>query len=111
MVGPQAVPYLNEAPAAAISLDLLPVSRLMASPVVTFRETMSVPHLRRVLRDTTHNGFPVVRDAPHGPVRTSAPPPPPSARLTPALPPPCADMPCKRCAAEKKVYPPLRMGP
>jgi len=64
----KAVPYLNEAPAAAVSLDLLPVSRLMASPVVTFRERMAVSHLRRVLRDTTHNGFPVVRTTQQGQV-------------------------------------------
>lgn len=64
----QAVPYLNEAPAAAVSLDLVPVSNLMASPVVSFQERMPASLLRRALRDTTHNGFPVVRETPRGEV-------------------------------------------
>ena len=33
----QAIPYLPEDPIASISLDLLPVSRVMKSPVVTFQ--------------------------------------------------------------------------
>lgn len=34
---PQAIPYLPEEPIARISLDLLPVSQVMHSPVVTFQ--------------------------------------------------------------------------
>lgn len=35
----QAIPYLPEEAMASISLDLLPVSRVMQSPVVTFQVT------------------------------------------------------------------------
>lgn len=43
----QAIPYLPEDPIASISLDLLPVSRVMKSPVVTFQVRLSCrPMLR-----------------------------------------------------------------
>jgi hypothetical protein len=106
----QAIPYLPEDPIASISLDLLPVSRVMKSPVVTFQvrlscrpvlrsdtvpfvsilaphhvkwlcpqhgcgtwrvqEKMQIKDLRWALRNTTHNGFPVVRSTQHGEVRS-----------------------------------------
>lgn len=98
----QAIPYLPEEPLAGISLDLMPVSYLMKSPVVTFQvpvvrglkagsqgadftslqqvrpgsidvlclqEKMQIKDLRWALRNTTHNGFPVVRKTQHGEVR------------------------------------------
>jgi hypothetical protein len=119
-VHPQAIPYLPEEPIASISLDLLPVSRVMKSPVVTFQvccqkhtyiwartlalvhdmswwvratsynvrpllhlrlhfqhmpslqEKMQIKDLRWALRNTTHNGFPVVRSTQHGEVRSLA---------------------------------------
>lgn len=64
----KAVPYLDEAPEAAVSLDLVPVSSLMASPVVSFPERVPAHQLRHTLRQTSHNGFPVVRNTGRGQV-------------------------------------------
>ena len=44
----------------------------MASPVITFQEQMPLTKIREVLRDTRHNGFPVVRSTPQGQVRAFA---------------------------------------
>ena len=62
------VPFLAPEPVSARSLDLVPVSAAMRSPVVTLRAAMRVGDIQEVLRDTTHNGFPVVRDTPQGQV-------------------------------------------
>jgi hypothetical protein len=43
----QAIPYLPEDPIASISLDLLPVSRVMKSPVVTFQVRLPRSHMLR----------------------------------------------------------------
>lgn len=62
------VPFLSPEPASTHSLDLVPVAAAMRSPVVTLRAAMRVGDIQEVLRDTTHNGFPVVRDTPQGQV-------------------------------------------
>ncbi|KAG2489363.1 hypothetical protein HYH03_012193 [Edaphochlamys debaryana] len=56
------VPFLPAEPVSAFSLDLLPVSYVMSSPVVCLRQRMSVRELTDVLRRCKHNGFPVLRD-------------------------------------------------
>ena len=40
----------------------------MASPVVVLQERVPLHRLRQVLRDTAHNGFPVVQDTASGKV-------------------------------------------
>lgn len=60
------VPWLPPAPTAASSMDLLPVRTIMASPVVTLPLEVTLQELRNVLRDSRHNGFPVVRPTPAG---------------------------------------------
>lgn len=60
------IPWLAPAPAAPSSMDLLPVSSVMASPVVTLPVQVSLGELREVLRDSRHHGFPVVRPTPAG---------------------------------------------
>lgn len=62
------VPWLPSVPWAKRSLDLVPVRAAMAAPVVTLREQMRLDDVRQVLRDSRHNGFPVVRDSPAGQV-------------------------------------------
>jgi chloride channel 7 len=62
------VPFLSPEPVSTHSLDLVPVAAAMRSPVVTLRAAMRVGDIQEVLRDTTHNGFPVVRDTPQGQV-------------------------------------------
>lgn len=64
------VPILYNEPKSVSSLDLVPVHAIMASPVVTLREHMKLDALKEVLRDTRHNGFPVVRQTPQGQVGT-----------------------------------------
>ena len=63
------VPWLPSMPWAKRSLDLVPVRAAMAAPAVTLREHMRLEDVRQVLRDSRHNGFPVVRDSPAGQVR------------------------------------------
>lgn len=60
------VPFLSPEPVSKYSLDLLPVSAVMRSPVVCMRPQMSVRELQEALRDTAHNGFPVVRESDAG---------------------------------------------
>ena len=62
------VPMLHTDVQSKVSLDLIPVHHVMASPVVTFQETMPLNQIREILRDTRHNGFPVVRNTPQGQV-------------------------------------------
>lgn len=63
------VPILHSDVASRVSLDLIPVHYVMAYPVVTFQERMPLNQVREILRDTRHNGFPVVRNTPQGQVR------------------------------------------
>lgn len=63
------VPFLPPEPSSKYSLDLLPVSLVMRSPVVTLSPALAIRELQQVLRDTTHHGFPVVRDTACGQVR------------------------------------------
>ena len=55
------IPFLPKEPPSDVSLDLVEVRHVMASPVVTLEERMRLGELRDVLRSTRHNGFPVVR--------------------------------------------------
>lgn len=57
------VPFLVHEPVSKFSLDLLPVGNIMRSPVVCLELHMKVSDLQATLRDTNHNGFPVVRDS------------------------------------------------
>ena len=63
------VPILHSDVASRVSLDLIPVHYVMACPVVTFQERMPLNQVRETLRDTRHNGFPVVRNTPQGQVQ------------------------------------------
>ncbi|KAK9806419.1 hypothetical protein WJX73_004486 [Symbiochloris irregularis] len=60
------VPFLPPAPTTSVSMDLLPVSAIMASPVVALPKEVSLGELRDVLRDSRHHGFPVVQPTPNG---------------------------------------------
>ena len=62
------VPILHGNPQSRVSLDLIPVHHVMAYPVVIFQEQMPLTTVREILRDTRHNGFPVVRNTPQGQV-------------------------------------------
>ena len=63
------VPILHSDVASRVNLDLIPVHYVMAYPVVTFQERMPLNQVREILRDTRHNGFPVVRNTPQGQVQ------------------------------------------
>ena len=60
----------------------MPVAAAMSAPVVTLREEMRVEEMRQVLRETRHNGFPVVRDTSSGQVGCPAS----STSIMPSLP-------------------------
>ena len=62
------IPFLNPEPMVSKHLDLLPVARVMASPVVTLCERDRLGTVWEALRHTNHNGFPVVRASAHGQV-------------------------------------------
>lgn len=62
------MPWLPSVPVAKKALDLVPVRAAMAAPAVTLHEHMRIEDIRHVLRDSRHNGFPVVRDSPSGQV-------------------------------------------
>ena len=64
------VPWLPPAPAAPSSMDLISAASIMASPVITLPQQVTLGELRNVLRDSRHNGFPVVRPTPAGLVST-----------------------------------------
>lgn len=66
------VPILHSSPQSRVSLDLIPVHHVMAYPVVILQEQMPLTKVREVLRDTRHNGFPVVRNTPQGQVSSCA---------------------------------------
>lgn len=54
------VPFLPKEPHVDVSLELMEVRHVMATPVVTLHEKMVLGDIRDVLRSTKHNGFPVV---------------------------------------------------
>ncbi|CAD7698710.1 unnamed protein product [Ostreobium quekettii] len=60
------VPFLPPQPISKDSLDLMETRAVMHSPVVTMREQMRVAEIKEVLRETSHNGFPIIQDSPHG---------------------------------------------
>ncbi|KAF8068428.1 clcD [Scenedesmus sp. PABB004] len=62
----KAVPFLDHEPVSRFSLELLPVSATMRAPVVSLELTMKVSDIQAILRDTSHNGYPVVRDSSAG---------------------------------------------
>ena len=62
------IPFLSSEPISIKHLDLLPVARVMASPVVTLCERDRLGTVFEALRHTQHNGFPIVRASPHGQV-------------------------------------------
>ena len=66
------MPWLPSEPTAKKALDLVPVHCAMSAPVVTLREEMRIEDMRQVLRQTRHNGFPVVRDTAAGQVLPAA---------------------------------------
>ena len=68
MLEVKCVPILHSDTQSRVSLDLIPVHYVMAYPVVTFQERMPLNQIREILRDTRHNGFPVVRNTPQGQV-------------------------------------------
>lgn len=63
------VPWLPASPVSYKSLDLVPVSQAMASPVTVLHEKVSYAEIRTVLRASDHNGFPVVHATAIGQVR------------------------------------------
>ncbi|KAG1669629.1 hypothetical protein FOA52_010789 [Chlamydomonas sp. UWO 241] len=62
------VPFLPPEPVSKYSLDLVPVSFVMHSPVVLLKQTMKVREVTEALKGVSHNGFPVVRESPSGQV-------------------------------------------
>jgi chloride channel 7 len=58
----KSAPFLPDEPAGAAGLHLHDVSEIMRpAPLTTLRERESVNTLRRALKETSHQGFPVVR--------------------------------------------------
>ena len=73
------MPWLPSEPTANKALDLVPVHCAMSAPVATLREEMRIADMRQILRETRHNGFPVVRDTAGragAPLQTLSVPPP-----------------------------------
>jgi CBS domain-containing protein len=66
------VPFLPKEALPGAALELLEVRHVMAAPVVTLRERVTLGELRDVLRSTRHHGFPVVREAGGGGSRTAS---------------------------------------
>lgn len=60
------VPFLPPNPHTHVDLDLVTVSAVMSSPVQTIPVTVKLQDLEALLRDTPHNGYPVVHETPHG---------------------------------------------
>jgi hypothetical protein len=52
-------------------LDLVPIGQAMVSPVAVLPEQPSLEEVRRMVRDTRHNGFPIVKATPAGQVSRS----------------------------------------
>lgn len=60
------MPFLAANPHTRIELDLLTVRAVMAAPVQTVPRLARVADIESMLRETTHNGFPVVQPAVEG---------------------------------------------
>lgn len=60
------MPFLPPKPHTRVNLDLVTVRAVMASPVVTVPRVVTVAEVHAMLRDTGHNGFPVVQPAADG---------------------------------------------
>jgi hypothetical protein len=60
------IPFLPPNPHTPIDLDLVTVSAVMVSPVQTIPVTVRLQELEAILRDTSHNGYPVVTQKDHG---------------------------------------------
>jgi chloride channel 7 len=54
------VPFLPPTPHTHLDLDLVTVSRVMSNPVQTIPVSVRLQDLEAVLRETPHNGYPVV---------------------------------------------------
>ena len=67
-------PYNVDSSHSGCSLDLVPISCAMASPVVTLPERVRIAVLRDILRSNRHNGFPIVRETAAGQVSLTSPP-------------------------------------
>jgi hypothetical protein len=62
------MPFLTPNPHTQVNLDLLTVRTVMAAPVQTVPLLAKLNDLEALLRDTSHNGFPVVQSAVEGKV-------------------------------------------
>lgn len=60
------VPFLPPNPHTHVDLDLVTVSAVMSSPVQTIPNIVKLQDLEALLRDTPHNGYPVVRETASG---------------------------------------------
>eukprot|EP00892_Ulva_mutabilis_P010524 jgi/Ulvmu1/7844/UM004_0074.1 len=60
------VPFLPPNPHTHVDLDLVTVSSVMSSPVQTIPTVVKLQDLEALLRDTPHNGYPVVHETPSG---------------------------------------------
>lgn len=60
------VPFLPPNPHTPIDLDLVTVSAVMVSPVQTIPVAVRLQELEGILRETAHNGYPVVAQKEHG---------------------------------------------
>jgi chloride channel 7 len=60
------MPFLASNPHTRIDMDLLTVKAVMASPVQTIPRLARIADLENLLRETSHNGFPVVQPAADG---------------------------------------------
>lgn len=55
------MPFLPPNPHSSVSLDLVPVTRIMAAPVVILPHLVTFRELKELVATTSHNGFPVVK--------------------------------------------------
>lgn len=60
------VPFLPPNPHTHVDLDLVTVSAVMSSPVQTIPVVVKLQDLEALLRDTPHNGYPVVHEGGSG---------------------------------------------
>jgi chloride channel 7 len=60
------MPFLASKPHTRVDMDLLTVKAVMTSPVQTIPRLARVADLECLLRDTSHNGFPVVQPGTDG---------------------------------------------
>ena len=60
------MPFLPPKPHTRVNLDLVRVRAVMAAPVQTVQTLSKLHEVEVLLRDTTHNGFPVLEPAGDG---------------------------------------------